>query len=239
MFTVTADYLKEMKDVDSSVTCLSSSLLKSPSVSTNIKSHGIWVQMPCCWLFEGDQGCGRKCTLSYVQPLQAPPSLGPCVLQVLCKLLTPHTTQCAAVASADCWCSLCHCISSPSSPCEKKNTVNRISIFFFLNSSSSRMDGRKFCPIRWTPFIHFVCVIWKFPKEPTRRIFGIGWLYLRSWGNTSIWNATWTKTSNSCTWVWQHVCVNQLLLFLWITLTFNLYFAYVIQAREQGCGLMS
>ena len=37
----TADYLNETKDVDSNVPCLSSSLLKSPSVSTNIKSDGM------------------------------------------------------------------------------------------------------------------------------------------------------------------------------------------------------
>jgi hypothetical protein len=37
----TADYLKEMKVVDSSVPCLSSSLLKSPTVSTNIKSDSV------------------------------------------------------------------------------------------------------------------------------------------------------------------------------------------------------
>ena len=37
----TADYLKEMKDVDSNVPCLSSSLLKSPTVSTNIKSDSV------------------------------------------------------------------------------------------------------------------------------------------------------------------------------------------------------
>jgi hypothetical protein len=37
----TADYLKEMKDVDSSVPCLNSSILKSPAVSTNIKSDSV------------------------------------------------------------------------------------------------------------------------------------------------------------------------------------------------------
>jgi hypothetical protein len=103
--------------------------------------------------------------------------------------------------------------------------ITSVGFFFFPNSSSSSMDGRKLCPIRRTAYNHFVCTIWKFPKEQARQIFGIGWLYLRSWGNTSIWNVTLTTTSNCCTWVWKHVCVNQLLLFLWITLTFILYFA--------------
>ncbi len=47
---------------------------------------------------------------------QSPPPLGPCVLQVLCKLLTLHTVCCCCI----CRCSLCHCISLLSSPCTKK-----------------------------------------------------------------------------------------------------------------------
>ena len=46
----------------------------------------------------------------------SPPPLGPCVLQVLCKLLSPHTVCICCF----CWCSLCNCISSPSSPCTKE-----------------------------------------------------------------------------------------------------------------------
>ncbi len=44
----TADYLKEMKDVDISAPCLSSSLLKSPSVSTNIRSDSVHCDTLSC-----------------------------------------------------------------------------------------------------------------------------------------------------------------------------------------------
>ena len=44
----TADYLNETKEVDSNVPCLSSSLLKSPSVSTNIKSDSVHCDPMSC-----------------------------------------------------------------------------------------------------------------------------------------------------------------------------------------------
>jgi len=121
----TADYLKEMKVVDSSVPCLSSSLLKSPTVSTDIKSDSVHCDPLSC------MAPGSRChTADYLNVTNGvdasipclmyshskPPPLGPCVLQVLCKLLSPHTVCICCF----CWCSLCHCISSPSLPCKKK-----------------------------------------------------------------------------------------------------------------------
>ena len=46
----TADYLKEMKDVDSSVPCLYSSILKSPTVSTNLNNDikSLYMSMTTC-----------------------------------------------------------------------------------------------------------------------------------------------------------------------------------------------
>jgi len=98
----TVDYLKEMKDVDSNVPCLSSSLLKSPTAATNIKSDSVHCDPLSC------VASGSRChTADYLNETKGvdasvpscliyshskPPSpLGPCVLQVLCKLLTPHT----------------------------------------------------------------------------------------------------------------------------------------------------
>ena len=113
----TADYLKDMKDVESSGPGVLPSLLKSPSISTNIKSDRVHCGPLSCMV------SGSRChtadylketkdvdtnTLSYVQPIkdQPPPPPGSCVLQVLCKLLTPHT----AAASADAHCpTVFHC----------------------------------------------------------------------------------------------------------------------------------
>ena len=97
----TADYLKEMKDVDSSVPCLNSSILKSPAVSsTNIKSDSVHCDPLSC------VASGSRChTADYLNVTKGvdasipclmyshskPPPLGPCVLQVLCKLLSTHT----------------------------------------------------------------------------------------------------------------------------------------------------
>ena len=58
--------------------------------------YGIQVQMPHCWLFERDKGCGHKCNLSHdVQSLQAPPPGSKSCTNFSLR------TQCAAVASAD------------------------------------------------------------------------------------------------------------------------------------------
>ena len=104
----TADYLKEMKDVDSSVPCLYSSILKLPTVSTNIKSDSVHCDPLSC------VASGSRChTADYLKEMKGvessvpclmyshskpPPPLGPCVVRVLCKLLTPHTV-----------CSCCFC----------------------------------------------------------------------------------------------------------------------------------
>ena len=97
----TADYLKETKDVDRSLPGLLPSLLKPHRVSTNIKSDRVHCDPLSC------VASGSRChTADYLKemkdvdeslpglmysPLKPPPPLGPRVLQVLCKLLTPHT----------------------------------------------------------------------------------------------------------------------------------------------------
>jgi hypothetical protein len=97
----TVDYLKEMKDVDSNVPCLSSSLLKSPTAATNIKSDSVHCDPLSCvasgsrchtadYLNE-TKGVDASVTSCLMYSHSKPPPLGPCVLQVLCKLLTPHT----------------------------------------------------------------------------------------------------------------------------------------------------
>ena len=90
----TADYLKEMKDVDSSVPCLNSSILKSPAVSsTNIKSDSVHCDPLSCMAsgsrchtadyLKETKGAEDNRALSHVQPLEAPHPLGPCGLQDL------------------------------------------------------------------------------------------------------------------------------------------------------------
>ncbi len=93
----TADYLKETKDVDSSVPGLLPSLLKSPSLSTNIKSDRVHCGPFSC------VASGSRCHTAddlketkdadtsepcLMYSLSKPPPLGSCVLQVLCKLLS-------------------------------------------------------------------------------------------------------------------------------------------------------
>ena len=112
----TADYLKETKDVDGSVPGLLTSLLKPHIVSTNIKSDRVHCNPLSCEAFwsrchttdylkemkevDGSVPC-------YLQPIEPPPPLGPCVPQVLNSSL--HT-QCAAAASADAHCpTVFHC----------------------------------------------------------------------------------------------------------------------------------
>ena len=111
------------------------SLLSTPGVSTNIKSESDHCD-PLSWVASGSR-CHSADYLKEMKGVESsvpclmyshskpPPPLGPCVVRVLCKLLTPHTV----CSCCFCWCSLCHCISLPSLPCEKKNAVNRISTF--------------------------------------------------------------------------------------------------------------
>jgi hypothetical protein len=71
----TADYLKEMKVVDSSVPCLSSSLLKSPTVSTNIKSDSVHCDPLSC------VASGSRChTADYLNVTNSVDASIPCLM---------------------------------------------------------------------------------------------------------------------------------------------------------------
>jgi hypothetical protein len=103
----TADYLKETKDVDGSLPCLSSSLLlKSPSVSTNIKSDSDHCDPLSC------VASGSRCHIAdYLKEMKGVESSVPCLMYSHSKPPPPGSfkscansslrTQCAAVASAD------------------------------------------------------------------------------------------------------------------------------------------
>ena len=106
-------------------------LLKSPSVSTNIKSDSVHCDPLSCMASRS-----RCHTADYLNETKGVDTSVTCLMmyshskpppwvQVLYKLLTPHTV----CSCCFCWCSFCHCISLPSSPCKKKNAVNRISTF--------------------------------------------------------------------------------------------------------------
>jgi hypothetical protein len=115
----TADFLKETKDVDSSLACLSSSLLlKSPSVSTNIKSDSDHCDPLSC------VSSGSRChTDDYLKEMKGVESSVPCLMYGHSKPPPPWVhvfskscansslrTQCAAVASADAHCvTVFHC----------------------------------------------------------------------------------------------------------------------------------
>jgi hypothetical protein len=71
----TADYLKEMKDVDSSVPCLNSSILKSPAVSTNIKSDSVHCDPLSC------VASGSRChTADYLNVTKGVDASIPCLM---------------------------------------------------------------------------------------------------------------------------------------------------------------
>ncbi len=71
----TADYLKEMKVVDSSVPCLSSILLKSHTVSTNIKSDSVHCDPSSC------VASGSRChTADYLNVMNGVDASIPCLM---------------------------------------------------------------------------------------------------------------------------------------------------------------
>jgi hypothetical protein len=109
----TADCLKEMKDVDSSVPCLNSSILKSPAVSSkNIKSDSVHCDPLSC------VASGSRChTADYLNVTKGVDASIPCLMYSHSKPPPPWVhvfskscansslrTQCASVASADAHC---------------------------------------------------------------------------------------------------------------------------------------
>jgi hypothetical protein len=123
-----------MKVVDSSVPCLSSSLLKSPTVSTNIKSDSVHCDPLSCVASRS-----RCHTADYLNVTNGVDASIPCLMYSHSKLPPPWVhvfskscsnsslrTQCASVASADAHCATvfhrCLCRA-------RKKRVNRISTF--------------------------------------------------------------------------------------------------------------
>jgi len=131
----TADCLKEMKDVDSNVPCLSSSLLKSPTITTNIKSDSVHCNPLSC------VASGSRCrTADYLNEKKGVDASVPsCLMYSHSKPPPPWVhlfskscansslcTQCASVASADAHCAT---VFHRRLHRARKTTVNRISTF--------------------------------------------------------------------------------------------------------------
>jgi hypothetical protein len=84
----TADYLKEMKDMDGIVPCLSSSLLKSPSVSTNIKSDSVHCDPLSC------VASGSRChTADYLNETKGVDASVPCSPPLPGSMCSPSPVQ--------------------------------------------------------------------------------------------------------------------------------------------------
>jgi hypothetical protein len=132
----TANYLKEMKDVDSNVPCLSLSLLKSPTVPTKIKSDsvhcdplscvasgsrchtadylnetkGMGASVPSCLMYSHSKPPPPPGSMCSPSPVQTPHSAHNVHLLLLLMLIVPlYFIAIFAV--------------------REKNTVNRISTF--------------------------------------------------------------------------------------------------------------
>ena len=121
----TADYLKKMKVVDSSVPCLSSSLLKSHTVSTNIKSDSVHCDPSSC------VASGSRChTADYLNVMNGVDAMIPCLMYSHSKppppgsMCSPSPVQTPLSAHSVHLMLLLMLIvplfSSPSSPCKKK-----------------------------------------------------------------------------------------------------------------------